>query len=321
MIREHQFVADRQARWAWWDDWLAARRDGQPAGDDATVLAPRFRGLCHDLAIAQARDYSLDLVTALQARVLAAHQAIYGAAARGPAPWRRFFTHDFPQRVRDEHRLVLASAVLLLGSLVLVATLTVFFPVVASIFLGPAERASLEQMYDPAGAAQRGRGAEQDWLMYGFYIANNVRIDFQCFAGGILFGAGSVFFLLVNGCIIGASAGHLTAIGFGTPFGSFVAGHSAFELVGAVLSGAAGLMLGRGLLAPGVWPRRHALAREATRAVPLLVGAATLTALAAIIEAFWSPLRLVPPGLKYAVGVALWALTVLYLARAGRDGA
>lgn len=317
MLREAQFVARRQARWAWWDTWLVARQSGQPTDDDA--LAPRFRALCHDLAIAQGRDYSLDLVDALQARVLAAHQAIYGASARGPLPWRRFFTHDLPQRVRDEARLVLASGCLLLGSLAVVATLVTFMPAVADLFLGAAERAALERMYDPAGPAQRGRGAEQDWLMYGFYIANNVRIDFQCFAGGILFGAGSVFFLLVNGCVIGAAAGHLTAVGFGTPFWSFVAGHSAFELMGAVLSGAAGLMLGRGLLAPGMYPRRHALAREAAAAVPLLLGAAALTALAAIVEAFWSPLRLVRVTVKYAVGISLWGLTLLYLLRAGRD--
>lgn len=318
MLREHQFVARRQAQWAWWDGWLAAHQGRQPPTDDQ-ALAPRFRALCHDLALAQGRDYSLDLVDTLQARVLAAHQAIYGAAARGPLPWRRFLTHDLPRRVRDEGRLVLASAVLLLGSLALVALVVTFVPQVAELFLGPAERAALERMYDPDGAAQQGRGADQDWLMYGFYIANNVRIDFQCFAGGILFGAGSVFFLLVNGCVIGAAAGHLTAVGFGTPFWAFVAGHSAFELMGAVLSGAAGLMLGRGLIAPGMYPRGHALAREATAAVPLLVGAALLTALAAIVEAFWSPLRIVPPPVKYAVGLALWALTVLYLIRAGRD--
>ena len=58
---------------------------------------------------------------------------------------------------------------------------------------------------------------------------------------------------------------------------------------------------------------------RARRAVPLLIGAALLTALAAIVEAFWSPLQVVAPPVKYAVGVALWALTVLYFVRAGRD--
>ena len=158
-----------------------------------------------------------------------------------------------------------------------------------------------------------------NFVLKGLYFS--VMLTIVATIGGILFGAGSVFFLLVNGCVIGAAAGHVTAVGFGTPFWSFVAGHSAFELVGAVLSGAAGLMLGRGLLAPGVWPRSHALALEARRAVPLLIGAALLTALAAIVEAFWSPLRGVSPSIKYTVGIGLWLLTVLYFVRAGRDAA
>lgn len=318
MLREQQFAAHREDAWAWWDTWLAARRDGASGTESAADLAPRFRQLCHDLALAQDREYSLGLLQSLQARVLAAHQAIYGAAGRPTLDWRTFLARDLPHLVREERRLVLAAAALLLGPLALLTALVIAMPAIADLVLNTGTRVQLESMYDP-GAAGRVRGAAQDWQMYGFYIANNVRIDFQCFAGGILFGAGSVFFLLANGVIIGAAAGYVTSVGGGVPFWSFVAGHSAFELIGAVLSGASGLMLGRGLLTPGPWPRRHALALEARRAVPLLIGAALLTALAAIVEAFWSPLQIVPPGIKYVVGISLWALTIVYLSRAGRD--
>ncbi len=318
MLREQQFAARRQDAWAWWDGWVAARRAGITTPDEGEDIAVRFRQLCHDLALAQDRDYSLALVTALQARVLGAHREIYGVAGRPSVSWLSFITRALPRHVRREARLVLASALLLLGPFLLLTAIVIVVPSVADLLIGAETRASLEQMY-PAGGSSRARGAALDWQMYGFYIANNVRIDFQCFAGGILFGAGSVFFLVLNGLIIGASAGYVTATGGGVPFWSFVAGHSAFELIGAVLSGAAGLMLGRGLLSPGAWPRRHALTLEARRAVPLLLGAALLTALAAVIEAFWSPSANVPPDVKYAVGVSLWALTVLYFVRVGRD--
>ena len=96
--------------------------------------------------------------------------------------------------------------------------------------------------------------------MLAFYIYNNVRIDFQCFAGGLLFGVGSIFFLVYNGLHIGAVAGHLTRVGYGETFWGFVAGHSSFELLGAVLAGAAGLRIGYALVAPG---RAHARRRHA----------------------------------------------------------
>ncbi|MGE5386129.1 MAG: stage II sporulation protein M, partial [Betaproteobacteria bacterium] len=154
-------------------------------------------------------------------------------------------------------------------------------------------------------------------------IANNVRIDFQCFAGGIAFGVGAIFFLVYNGLMIGTTAGHLTQLGYITTFWGFVSGHSAFELTGAALSGAAGLKLGYALVAPGNRSRLAALKESAATTVGLLYGAAALTFLAAFIEAFWSPNRSVPFEIKVGVGIALWIVTWAYLLLAGRrrDGA
>ena len=65
-------------------------------------------------------------------------------------------------------------------------------------------------------------------------------------AAGLLFGLGSVLFLIFNGLIIGAICGHLTEIGYGQTFWSFVIGHGAFELTAIALAGAAGLLKNNG---------------------------------------------------------------------------
>jgi len=44
-------------------------------------------------------------------------------------------------------------------------------------------------------------------MMASFYVYNNVGIAFRCFATGILFGLGSIFFLVYNGLCIGVVAG------------------------------------------------------------------------------------------------------------------
>jgi hypothetical protein len=44
-------------------------------------------------------------------------------------------------------------------------------------------------------------------------------------------------------------------------------------------------------------------------------------ALAAFIEGFWSPLRVVAPQVKYGIGLALWALVIAYFVLAGRGDA
>ena len=185
--------------------------------------------------------------------------------------------------------------------------------------MSPEQVGQFEEMYSPeAKHLGRPRSASSEWAMWGMYIGNNVGIDFQCFAGGIVFGIGAVFYMLYNGLVIGAIAGHLTQIGYIETFWGFVAGHSGFELTGAVLSGAAGLKIGLALIAPGNRSRVAALKDSARVAVGLLYGAAMLTFLAAFIEAFWSPGRDVPFEIKVGVGIFLWVLTWAYLLLAGR---
>jgi len=155
-------------------------------------------------------------------------------------------------------------------------------------------------------------------MMFGFYIWNNVRIGFQTFAGGLLFGVGSAWFLGANAVVIGAVAGYLTQVGYSETFWSFVAGHSSLELVAIVLAGAAGLRLGLAVIAPGGLSRRSALVAAAKPAVRMMYGAALMLFAAAFVEAFWSPLTEVPFQLKITVGLAGWGLLLAYFGFAGR---
>jgi uncharacterized membrane protein SpoIIM required for sporulation len=176
-------------------------------------------------------------------------------------------------------------------------------------------------MYDPANKRLGTRGADSSLMMFGFYIWNNVRIGFQTFAGGMLFGVGSIWFLGANGVILGAVSGYLTQIGYTQTFWSFVAGHSSLELLAIVISGAAGLRLGMAVIAPGNVSRRAALVAAAKPAVRLMYGAATMFLAAAFVEAFWSPLTEIPFAVKIGAGITGWAILLLYFLFAGRGRA
>src|SRR5581483_6528895 len=144
-------------------------------------------------------------------------------------------------------------------------------------------------------------------------IMHNVSISFQCFAGGLLAGVGSIFFLIYNGALIGAVGGYLTARGLGATFYPFVATHSAFELTAIVLAGAAGLRLGQGLLMPGRRTRLDSLVFAARRCTVLLYGSTAMLLTAAAIEAFWSSARWLPPAIKYGVATVCWLAVLSYL--------
>jgi len=182
--------------------------------------------------------------------------------------------------------------------------------------------ASFEDMYSPTAASiGRTRTASTDWIMFGFYIRNNIGVAFQCFASGIAAGVLSIFMIAYNGALAGAVAGYLTERGLAETFFSFVVTHAAFELTAIVLAGAAGLKLGHSLLAPGRRTRRQSLVHAASECVVLLYGITAMLIVAAAFEAFWSSSAWVPNAVKYGVAAVCWTVVLAYFARQGRDAA
>jgi uncharacterized membrane protein SpoIIM required for sporulation len=285
---------------------------------DPAELPARYRRLCQSLALAADRQYSPALVDRLNRLALRGHHTLYQNRSRQSQRVWEFIVGGFPALVRSEWRLVAAAAALFLGPLAALIGVLQLFPDFVHYLLSPEQLARFNEMYDPAARRIGMREADTSVLMFGFYIWNNVRIGFQTFAGGLLAGVGSVWFLASNGVVIGAVAGYLTEIGYALTFWSFVAGHSALELLAIVLSGAAGLRLGLAVIAPGNRSRRAALVMAAKPAVRIMYGAALMFLAAAFIEAFWSPLTDVPFRVKIGVGVALWVFMGAYFGMGGR---
>lgn len=280
-----------------------------------------YRRVCQHLALAQERGYSSYLIDPLQQLALRGHQQLYRHRSHLGANVLGFILADFPRLVREQWRFVLIASLLFFGSLVAVGLLVYLFPDLIYSIVSPQQVAEMHSMYDP-DASRLGRAADrassEDWMMFGYYVMHNTGIAFQTFAAGLLFGLGSVFFLIFNGLIIGAVSGHLTEIGYGQTFWSFVIGHGAFELSAIALAGASGLQLGWALIAPGQLTRSESLRLAARKSVQMLCGVMLFLLIAAFIEAYWSSSSTLAPWIKYLTGAGLWLLMGAYLALAGR---
>ena len=86
-----------------------------------------------------------------------------------------------------------------------------------------------------------------------------------------------------------------------------------------IVVGMAGLKLGFSLVVPGNYPRGKALARAGRRSLPLLLGGASITIFAAVIEGFWSA-QPITASMKYFVGIVFWGLHLFYFTVVGRRG-
>ncbi len=317
-MRQAPFEAAHAAEWEQFEKFLDKDKSAKL---DPADMPRHYRRICQSLALAADRHYSPALVDRLNRLALRGHHALYENRRRESQQVLEFLVAGFPRLVRREWRLVLAASLLFFGPLIGFIALLQLYPEFVHYLLAPEQIAGFHEMYDPASKRLGMREADTSLMMFGFYIWNNTGIGFQTFAGGMLAGVGSIWFLGSNGAILGAVSGYLTEIGYTRTFWSFVAGHSSWELLAIALSGAAGLRLGMAVIAPGALSRRAALVAAARPAVRIMYGAALMFFIAAFVEAFWSPRTEVAFAVKIGVGIAFWVLLLLYFTLAGRSRA
>jgi uncharacterized membrane protein SpoIIM required for sporulation len=309
------FTALHEAKWQRLETLLAQR------GTQAAEFPALYREVCLHLALARERHYPHELVARLNRLALDGQQWLYRPRDALRERVLAFLTGGFAAQVRAQAGpFWLASACFWLPFL-LCAAATWLAPWLAYSVLEPEQVLQFEAMYDADGPVGYERGDDDNLLMFGYYVYNNISIAFRTFAAGIFAGVGALFFLSFNGMFFGIVAGYLTAAGSGERFWSFVCGHGAFELTAIVLSGMAGLLLGRALVSPGRLRRIDALVAAGRTAIPVVYGAAFMLLIAAVIEAFWSSQAVIPPPVKYGMAALWWTLVVLYFLRAGRGAA
>ncbi len=337
-MKQRDFEQTYGQLWRAFERWLANPKDdkqgAQNAGDASTQpdadssirlsaddVPGTYRRICHHLALCRARNYSSALEDRLNRLALEGHKALYAARASGMGNLWRFFAQDFPRCVRAHWKLVVVAAVLFYGPFFGMIAAIAYKPTLAYSVISPSQASQYEEMYSDASREQSDRGSEDDVLMFGFYIFNNISIGFKTFASGALFGLGALYVVLSNGLAIGAVVGHLTTAGLGHNLLPFISGHGSFELNAIVLAGAAGLKLGFSFFAPGRRRRIDALRHSASTIMPMVYGFTAMLLIAAFLEAFWSSTDWAPAALKYSVAAVLWAGLGFYFVFAGRDRA
>lgn len=298
-------------------------RNGARSSAESPVSGARvaalYRRACEQLALARARCYPAHITDRLERVTTDAHQLIYQQREIGLARLRRVAAIEFPGAVRAHASYVAVAAAAFIIPTIVIGVLVYRHPEPILSVIDSATAASFESMYSATtGSIGRAREASTDWMMFGYYIRHNVGVAFQCFAGGLFAGVGSLFFLVYNGAFSGALGGYLVERGLSPTFFSFVVTHSAFEVTAIVLSGAAGLRIGHALLAPGPLRRGQALVIAARDCAVLLYGVTGMLVVAAAFEAFWSSAGWLPHSVKYGVAAVCWTSVIAYFTLQGR---
>ncbi len=316
---ERTFIEGSREAWERLESTLSETRSSGVTRLDATRLRQLhddYRRSAADLAYAQTHFPESQSAEYLNSLVGRAHAELYGAAPRRLASMWGFFARGYPALVREHWREVSLSAALLFGATALGFILAYVNYPLARLFIPEALREGVSDTLE-SGTDLHAITAPFAPLLTAGITANNIQVAFLAFAGGMTFGALTVYALMVNGLLLGALAGAFDKAGGSLYFWALIVPHGSLELPAIVLAGAAGLMIGRALISPGDLPRSAALKRVSPNALRVLLGTLPLFVVAGAIEAFITPAPL-PESLKLAFGAVLAALLLTYLLFAGR---
>ena len=304
-----------------WDelDRIVGELEKKRVLPDAVRVPSLLRQACGDLALSQHRMYGRRLSDRLNRTVISAYGLMRKASARSGERLLKFIAVTFPRTLREEWRLFWLNMALFWVPMFAFIAAAHYEPRWIFSIVTPTMQAQMDSMYSAAAPIEAMRERfGSDFMMWAFYIQNNVGIGFRIFAGGALLTLGAIFFVGYNGILIGAITGYIHYAGHTENFYRFVIGHSSLELIGLIICGVAGMRLGLAILKPGRLTRREALRTAGRRSLPLLCGGSLMIFLAAFVEGFWSASH-AAAWAKYTVGITLWVLLTLYFLFAGRN--
>jgi uncharacterized membrane protein SpoIIM required for sporulation len=270
-----------------------------------------YRQTASDLATVREDVTSKQLSFYLNQLLGRAHNLIYMGHKQKISGLVRFYTQTFPQVFRETFPQTFLAFLIFTVTGIATWAVTIHDPAFAHRMLGPEMMATIEkrEMWTKSIVTIKPLAASG-------IMTNNLAVCFTAFAMGITAGLGTINMMVTNGMLIGVIGAATWQAGMALQLWSFVAGHGALELPAIFISGGAGLEIARGMLFPGLLPRRESLALAGGRAARLMIGIVPMLIVAGIIEGFVSPSGLAIP-LKFLLSGVLLTALVTYLTRVG----
>jgi uncharacterized membrane protein SpoIIM required for sporulation len=292
---------------------LLARSDqgglGKLSRAELQELALLYRQVAADLSVLRQDSTSRTYAAHVNELLARAHHIIYSGRKTNLLTVFRYLRDEYPVVFQRNVGYVGASLLISLACGLLGVILTSTRPEFMRHFVGPEMIATMERhemwTHSIVGIAPMATSA---------IMTNNLSVSFVTFAGGIVFGIGTLFYLYVNGMMLGVIGAACYHYGMSLALWSFVAAHGSLELPSIIIAGAAGLRLGHGMLFPGGYRWKESVAKGGVEATRLVSGIIPLLVIAGCLEGFLSPSQ-APVWVKFTVGGLLFMLLNLWLFR------
>jgi uncharacterized membrane protein SpoIIM required for sporulation len=310
----NRWLEKRKPYWTRLEELVSRSRGGLSAlsHQELQELGLLYRQTASDLAAVREDATSRQLAAYLNQLLGRSHNLIYLGNRPKVSGIVRFYWETYPRVFRETFPLTLLALGIFVAAAIAGWILTVHDAGFAHRLLGPQMIETIEhrQMWTHSVVAVKPLAASA-------IMTNNLTVAFAAFAYGITAGLGTIWMMVLNGLLLGVIGAATWRAGMALQLWSFVAPHGVLELPAIFIAGGAGLEIARGLLFPGLLPRRESLAQAGGRAAQLLLGTLPMLIVAGLIEGFFSPTD-AAVWLKLAFAAILFSAFAAYLTRSTR---
>jgi len=287
-----EIVASREPEWQELEELIkrfqAPSFNRERSPETVARFTRLYRSVGSDLELAESYQFPPNVVERLNELTRAAYQCLYRREGASRSDLWRVVFYQTPRWIMTDGTFWIALALFWIPFLVCEAT-SRSDPRFARRIVGESMLLQMESMYED----------EFDDDMFeripavAYYASHNGGIGLKCFAFGVLGCFPGVYILLSNSITLGCVFGYMTsgevAAETTARFCEFTSAHGPFELTAIVLSAAAGMRIGFGLIKTDGYARLDSVRRAAFKAAPTACVAFVLFCLAGTIEALASP--------------------------------
>jgi uncharacterized membrane protein SpoIIM required for sporulation len=316
-LRSDRYRLEREHDWVRLESIVSRMESGslrRLSDEDVLELPVLYRTVASSLSIA--RETSLDSATLgyLEGLVQRAWFLVYGPRASLVTWLRRFLGGDWSRAVRAIWPDILVALLVMVagtavGWMLVTSDPDWYYRLVPGQFSD--ERvpgASREVLHDTlfGNQSEPGKASFASYL-----FSNNASVSILAFALGFAFGIPSLMLLMHNTALLGAMIWLYAGRDLELDFIGWLSVHGTTELFAILLSGAAGLHVGRSIAFPGKRSVLGAAAEAGQRASQVMVGVVLMLVAAALLEGFARQLIDDTTG-RFAVGGFMLVFWLVY---------
>ncbi|MBR9920114.1 MAG: stage II sporulation protein M [Bacteroidetes bacterium] len=304
-MRESKFIRQNKEKWQEFEELLDRKTE------DPDKLRDLFIQVTDDLSYARTFYPNRSVRVYLNGLAQRIFFGIYKSRKSRRNRFVNFWTDELPKIVYESRIQFRLSLLIFLTAILIGVVSSIYEPEFARVILGDNYVEMTMENIESGDPMKVYKSKDAFGSSLGI-TAHNMLLAFLAFVTGIFFSIGTVGMLIFNGIMVGAF--QYFFIERGLFWDSFLTiwMHGAFEISAIILAGAAGLVMGKGLVFPGTYSRTKSFQIASRRGIKIMLSIAPLFVIAGFIEGFVTRMTDIPNILRGAFILLCFGLVYFY---------